>query len=394
MSFNLSHVKAVKKRVKNTDSFDELINNRLINKPSSDSEPDEINIEYEEDSKIRMSELDDFLIKSSVAHEEPEEKIPRKKKTTRKKKVVQIEDDVKKTRGPGRPRKTPKREPVKRDGIANKPINTEHIIEFLYDTPMYIKKIIGFFKSLASNQIQFIFRPTEIILFAKDHNGINDIRIRIDCSKVNYYFCEREIEIGMNCKDLELTLNKIDKDCLTISILALREDVVPKNLIIITQNEIQIDEKHTIDVIGDYDRMSNEETFLDNNYMLDFTWPGKYFRKTISDIKSMSGRMSIVQNDCEAPLEFEYVSINRKIQSKHIVKNPKKINFHSRLDAESSFRVDIKIEHIRPVSAAHIADNVIICVDEHKKLMTKAYLDDETIEIKTLTQIINDDIVS
>ncbi len=393
MSFNLSHIKTIKKRNKTADPLDELINNRIMNKQVNDTNTEEINIEYEEDNKSRMDELDDFLIKSSDVYEEPEEKIPRKKKTTRKKKIVPIEDDSKKTRGPGRPRKTPKREPVKRDGIANKPINTDHIIEFLYDTPMYIKKIIGFFKSLASNEIQFIFRPAEIILFAKDHGSINDIRIRIDCSKVNYYYCEREIELGMNCKDLELTLNKIDKDCLTISILALREDVVPKNMIIITQNEIQIDEKHTIDVIGDYNRMNEEELFLDDNYMLDFTWPGKYFRKTISDIKSISGRMSIVQNDHEAPLEFEYVSINKKIQSKHIVKNPKKIDFHSRLDVDSSFRVDIKIEHIRPVSAAHIADNVIICVDEHKKLMTKAYLDEGTIEIKTLTRIINDDAV-
>jgi hypothetical protein len=51
-------------------------------------------------------------------------------------------------------------------------------------------------------------------------------------------------------------------------------------------------------------------------------------------------------------------------------------------------RVDLKVEYIKPIASSHISDNIRIYVDENKKLLTKAYIDDDAIEIKTLTEII------
>ena len=48
-------------------------------------------------------------------------------------------------KGPGRPRKTPKKTPIPRDGISDTPQDEDHVVEFLYEQPLILKKIISSF---------------------------------------------------------------------------------------------------------------------------------------------------------------------------------------------------------------------------------------------------------
>lgn len=289
---------------------------------------------------------------------------------------------------PGRPRKNPKRNPEPRNGIASTPQNQDHVLEMFYSIPLIFKKIIAFFKSLASLELQIIFRHEEVIFYATDHLKKSEVRIKIDAHKLHHYYCKREFHIGLNCHDLELIFNKVDKDYVNLKFIS---DVSSqqKTLMIMLDNHININETHTVRLIGNYKRMSNEDEFLDTDYMIKFMYPSKYFKKTISDIKTMSSRLCIIQESSEDPLEIEYRSDNKKVQSRHIAKSSSKIKLESHLDPDDSFRVDIVVDYIKPISNAQIADDVYILVDENKKLMTCSYIDDGTIEIKTLTQIID-----
>lgn len=298
------------------------------------------------------------------------------------------EKTVKWKKGPGRPRKIPKKEPIPRKGISANPTNPEYTIELLYDMPILIKKILVFFKSLASLYIQVLFRKDNIIFYAKDHHNMSKIRCLINANKLNHYYCKNNVDIGMSTKDLEMILNKVDKDYSSIIMLSTTNNT-QKNFTIILENSMQIDEIHNIDVIGNYDHMNDENEFSDENYMIQFSWPGKYFRKTINDIKTISDQVSFVQEDCNSPFTIEYISMHKKIHSKHSVKNLEKIKYISKLQANDSFRVDVRIDNIRPISSSHIADEITILIDENKKFMTRAYIDNGTIEIKTLTKIID-----
>ena len=105
----------------------------------------------------------------------------------------------------------------------------------------------------------------------------------------------------------------------------------------------------------------------------------------------MSSELYITQEDLNSPLIFEYLTPNKKIQSKHTVKNNEKIKLQSGLTEDSeSFRVDIKIDYLKPIASSQIAEEVAILVDENKYLMTKSYIDNKTVEIKTLTEIIDE----
>lgn len=293
--------------------------------------------------------------------------------------------DVKK--GPGRPRKNPKKEPIPRKGIVLKPTKPEYVVEFLYDLPIIIKKIISFLKSIAASQIQIIFRPDDIIIYTTDHLKKSRIRVRIDPSKINHYYCSEVIDIGINCKDLENIMNNIDRDYNSIILLSTTGNT-KKNITIVLETEIQIDEIHTIDLIGQYDVMEDEEEFTNEDYKIKFTLPGKYFRKTINDLKSIK-KLSIQKEDEESPLEFAYISNNKKRKSKHVFNNYDKINFVNNLQEGETFRVDVKIDYLKPISSGNVAEDITIMVDENKKIMTKSFIDGETIEIKTLTTIID-----
>lgn len=293
-------------------------------------------------------------------------------------------------KGPGRPRKTPKKEPIPRKGISKLATANDGFIEVLYDQPIIFKKIFQFFKAIAAAQIQVIFRPKEIIMYTQDHHQKSKIRVKIDANKINHYYCKDTIDIGLSSKDLELILNKVDKEyssIILISYLASKQ----RSVDLILDNDMQIDEIHTIDLIIPNYKMENEIEFVDENYNIKFELPSKYFRKTINDIKTMSTELSITQEDINSPLIFEYLTPNKKIQSKHTVKNNEKIKLQSNLSEDSeSFRVDIKIDYLKPIASSQIAEEVVILVDENKYLMTKSYIDNKTVEIKTLTEIIDE----
>ncbi len=72
-------------------------------------------------------------------------------------------------KGPGRPRKTPKKEPIPRKGISKGPTDEGGVVEMLYDKPTIMKKVFQYFKTVAASQVQIIFRPKNIIFYAVDH---------------------------------------------------------------------------------------------------------------------------------------------------------------------------------------------------------------------------------
>lgn len=304
------------------------------------------------------------------------------KNTNEEKKSVQ-------KKRPGRPRKTPLREPRPRNGIVNIPKDDNNFIEFLYDKPLIFKKLWQYFKLMAVDKIQIIFRKTEIILWSEDHHKKSKMRIKINANKINRYYCSEELDIGMSCKNPELIMNTIDKTYTSILFLS-KLNYMQKDIRIILNNEIEIDESHRIELIGEYDKISNEAQFLDDEYTIKFELPGRYFKKMISDIRAFSDQITIRQDSPEEPLIFEYMKTDKKIKSYHIVRNNKSINFTSKLKADDTFRVSFKIDYVKPISSALLSENITIYAHENKPLIFSINMDKSTMELKILTEIIDD----
>jgi hypothetical protein len=294
-----------------------------------------------------------------------------------------------KKKRPGRPRKTPLREPRPRNGVVSTPKDNSNFIEFLYDKPLIFKKLWQYFKLMAVDKIQIIFRKDEIIIWSEDHHKKSKMRIKILASKVNHYYCSEELDIGMLCKNPELIMNTIDKTYTSILFLS-KNSYTQKDIRIILNNEIEIDESHRIELIGEYDKISNENQFIDSDYTIKFELPGRYFKKMISDIRAFSDQITIRQDGPDEPLIFEYMKTDKKIKSYHIVRNNNTIKFKSSLGEDDTFRVSFKIDYVKPISSALLSENIIIYAHEKKPLMFSILMDKGTVELKILTEIIDD----
>jgi hypothetical protein len=293
---------------------------------------------------------------------------------------------------PGRPRKTPLRQPRPRNGIVDQPKDEENFIEFLYDKPLIFKKLYQYFKLMSVDKIQMIFRSSAIILWSEDHHKKSKMRIKINANKVNHYYCSEELDIGMTCKNPELIMSTIDKTYTSIIFLS-KIGYTQKDIRVILTDETEIDQLHKIELIGDYNKMVNEPMFLDEDYTIKFELTGRYFKKMISDIRTFSDQITIRQDGEDKPLIFEYQKADKKIKSYHIVRNKKNIKFTSKLKGDETFRVSFKIDYVKSASSALLSENITIYAHENKPLMFAMHMDNDTVELKILTDIIDKRIV-
>lgn len=298
----------------------------------------------------------------------------------------------KKNRRPGRPRKNPIKKSKPRNGISKTPSMENNYIEFIYDKPIILKKMAQFFKLMAVEKLQIIFQKDKITFWAKDHHMKNKILITINANKLNHYYCHSKTDIGLICKDLELILYKIDKTYTSVCIVS-QKGYTQKNLLILLKNEIDIDERHQIEIIGSYPKLHDESIFYYNKFCIKFNLPGKYFKKMITDIKSFSDVLSICQHEKGDPLKFEYVTRNKKIKSTNIVNNKNTINFISNLKDDDSFRISFVVDYVKPISSSTLSDIITLYCNESQPLLFIIKADDETFEARILTEIIDDRIV-
>jgi hypothetical protein len=287
----------------------------------------------------------------------------------------------------GRPSKSVIKQPKPKNGVVTSPSDARHYMEFLYDKPLIFRKLWSFFKLMAVDKIHLSFLKDSIIMNCSDHHKKSNIRVTINCNEVNHYYCKNELDIGLLCKNPELIMSTIDKSYNSLLLLS-THDNVQKNIQIVLKNDIDIEETHKIELIGEYDRVETSSKFLDDDYMIKFTLPGKYFKKMISDIRTFSDQITIKQDDKNEALMFEYVKCDKKIKSLHVIKNNKSISLESKLKEDDTFRTSFKIDYVKPLSSSIMSEHIKICADENKPLLFIIDID-ACIQVRVLTDIVD-----
>ena len=148
-------------------------------------------------------------------------------------------------------------------------------------------------------------------------------------------------------------------------------------------------EIHDVNLMGEYERVDCKDEFDDTSHTINFILPGKYFKRLITDIKASTIEFNIEQCSPTDYLEFNYTSTNNKTRSRYIATNAEKIAFRSSLQEGDTLCVSVCVGDIKPIAATHISNFIQLFVDEGKKFKTRSVLDDETIELITLNEIIN-----
>lgn len=297
--------------------------------------------------------------------------------------------EAQKKKKPGRPRKVPVVDPNPREGIADEPDNKKNYIEFSYDTPMLFRKLWNYFKLMSVDKLHIIFRKDCVIMWGRDHHRKSQVRTKILADKVNHYFAQDEIDIGIISKNLEIIMSKVDKTYTAVQFASMVGQT-QSDIHVILKNSMQIDEIHRVRLVGEYDRLEDERMFLAaNDYTIHFVLPGKYFKKMIADLKSFASQVAICQDGPGSPLVFEYITVDRQVSSRNVVRENELIKFKSKLEEGDTFRVGFHVDYVKQISSALLADNVTIYAHEGKPLMFVVEMDDGAIQLQILTDIID-----
>ncbi len=309
-----------------------------------------------------------------------------KKSREDKKKQKKVTKDGPK-RGPGRPKKVPKKELPFR-GILEEPRNKAHVVEFLYGEPGVFKRMWQFFKLMSADKIQFLFTPDDIFVWGIDHHRKSKLLVTINPNNLNEYYCASPVEICLSDKNLEAIMNKIDKTQESIKILVPKSDLTICSVSFILTNNLDIATRDIVDVGADKINMFDEKEFDDGGYTIAFTLPGKYFKKMITDVKSISNKLMIKQDSPDSPLVFEHVGRGNSVATEITFNDSRVINFSSKLQNDESFCISLVVDYIKPIGSALANSAICISVDEDKPFLSIIKLN-EIFEVRVLTEIID-----
>jgi len=299
-----------------------------------------------------------------------------------------MSSEPKAKRNVGRPRLTPPVEPLQKHGIVSNPNDNDDVMELSYDNVASFKKIFSLLKSMNVKEINMQFNSNYVKIFGIDHLEKNLINIKINSSELNHYYCRFPIGITLDPKNLDKVTQKIDKNYTLFSMI-LRSTTYRNNLIIILNNKVlSIDESHIINLIeNDVDLHPFYEKALDYNvYPLKFTLTGKYFKKLISDISIFSDNFTIEKISADSHLQFTYKNINNTIKGYNICNDNDKIKLETTLTNEI-FSVSVRIDYIKALSNAALADNINIYADNENDLVFNLLIDGRAFEIIIYTAI-------
>lgn len=294
-------------------------------------------------------------------------------------------------RRPGRPRKTPLKEPQQRLGRVEKPVSDNNLIEILYDKPINFKRIGSYWKSLMAEKIKFDFKPDCLQLITSNYKETSDVVITCDGQKMNSYFCPPEgYSIMVSFENLDLILSKLDKSYDSISFVIQKKSQT--KLFIILQNDVNIPEFFEIDLImndhivvdGIFDILSKPDV-----YSLEFCLAGKHFKKMINDAKSFDKMWTIQKYGDVGNLVFTYKSANGQVKAKAVPKSLQSVNLKSKVKPKEIFSVSVYIDSIKPTSSNFLADEINIRAAKDKPLWIWAELDDRAIVLNILIDIVD-----
>ena len=286
---------------------------------------------------------------------------------------------------PGRPRKFPVKNVVKKTGLSNKPLNEEHLVEFVYDNPLSLKKIFCLFKSMYITELCIEFKQDIIEFTTVDHLKKSFIKVVIYCKNTNFYYCGEVIKIYVNPNNLEKIIQVLDKNYISIAFVL--KAVSSRSILnIIYKNETEIDEFREIDLIKPNSGFI-VPSFSDEGYTIKFMLSCKYFKKLVTDTGIFADILTI-EKIGKNPIMFIHTSNDKSVKTRHIVQSEKNIQLVSMISEDEIFSSSVHIEYIKPLSSAMVSDNVYISVDNSKNMIFRSEIDKKTIEVFINTAII------
>jgi len=306
--------------------------------------------------------------------------------------------DTRKTPAPrkrGRPPANPKPDQP-RLGILSEPSDAANIMELSYYQPPVIKQLFKSMKQSNALLVQVIFRPTEVVFFTRDHNGLADIYMKLDATKLHgYYLSPRvgDISIGLHVKNMNQILKSVVKEHKAVG-FSMNSSMLEFCVTLVDQYS---DVVHRVAVQRDFPTLSSEvEAHLLNEaaYTCSFQMSPIAFKRKLTNISECTEEavfhQSTVQREDDgivSHLQIIYTSTNKSITTNDHMRDTD-IKFSSSLtDAAAPLCVKVKIKNLKSAMGCLPANGVLqMYLSDERAPLGLYTMDNETVTVRVLTQ--------
>jgi hypothetical protein len=290
---------------------------------------------------------------------------------------------------PGRPRKNPDVRSIVSQGIVAAPSEPDRIVEFAYNAPGVLKKVITLQKAFAVGDVEIIF-GTQCATFVSATQPDPKIRIRVcfEGATTNRYYCATQVAVRVAQAQFEQLLENLTKEHEEV-LFILKEDYRKQVYCILRNTTLNSEKTYTIPVISN-DSPVDMTGCDDSAYPLRFKISSKVLKQEVLGMKGMSPIMIIVKAG-DGPLQFTCDSTKENAWDSTYY-DLEKLCVACTLAPTDILRVLIEADKIKSFTQHAIANDIYVGVDKDGPMSLGAFAFNKDVLTTTMKVFITQEI--
>jgi hypothetical protein len=192
---------------------------------------------------------------------------------------------------PGRPRRIKVHPNI--HGVSKCPEDKQSFMEFAYQTPAIMRRLITMLRAYYADIIRFDFTTASLLITASDHTGRVPIIVHFDCNNVLRYHCREPFRIATGRLYLDKLASTITCDYNTVRLTSNAQNYQSSLQILFSSDEMN--DQYEIDLCP----RSNTETVtcVESDYLITFKVKSR-FLKSFTNHGIATKSFGIEYNNC------------------------------------------------------------------------------------------------
>jgi hypothetical protein len=293
------------------------------------------------------------------------------------------EEEVKpEKKRPGRPRKYAPRPSKDRLGVVLEPTNADssenivNVMELMYDNPSMFKRVFAALNAMGVETLRVRFEEEGVKMVAEDHMKVNKIFIRIFGSRITRYYCKQAYEVGLDVNLYYKVFSTITQEYHDVFFSANRARQRSRMQIAFAIGGSKKSSVFALDVseVPRYDweiegRLAEEDT-----YPIRFCLDTREFKKQVADGKTMTEVLRFEKKG-NGPMRICYDVKGKRGRHYYNFVDQEEICLKSDIGPDDFVSTSMRVEYLKPLSTAMVADKIWLAVADMKDLISTFYLD-------------------
>jgi len=272
-------------------------------------------------------------------------------------------------------------------GIISEPSNIHtaecpeltNYMELVYNNPSVLTRIFRLFKQYKCEMIRFVFEPTRVSIYSRDHLNKNTILIEIDCTLMNSYYLADTLVMNLDSSIIFEVMKSVDTnhDYISFSTTCDSYDrLLTIALVDCTTGEKGADniEINIVDNENDVGEKLWADIAKESTYPLSFEFTHKKFKNYVNKWDSLALNNTIhFEKIPNEPLAAKCPRKDGRGNHEIIYTNDDYINLVD--NTTGIFEVGIKLDFIKFYSTSLLSEKVNIQLDYTMPMILTSHID-------------------